>query len=155
MGNRYISARTGAIPFASIDKIRDRRCCTKESRSMKEQLPPHNIEAEQSVLCSMILDPDALKEAVSQLLPGDFYTTAHQKIFGSILSLLKKKEPVDLITLNAQIKRDGCLEETGGAAYLSKLTEETPIAVNIRSYCKIVAILVNKIIFYSNIAIRK
>jgi replicative DNA helicase len=105
---------------------------------MKNTPPPHNIETEQSVLCSMILDPDALKEAVCQLVPGDFYRTAHQKIFASILSLLKKKEPVDLVTLNAQIKQDGNLEETGGAAYLSKLTDETPVAVNIRSYCEIV-----------------
>ena len=104
---------------------------------MNDHLPPHNIETEQSVLCSMILDPDALKEAISQLEPGDFYRTAHQKIFESILSLRKSKEPVDLVTLHAQIKQDENLEQIGGASYLNVLTDETPIAVNIKSYCKI------------------
>jgi replicative DNA helicase len=86
----------------------------------------------------MILDSDALREAASQLEPEDFYKSAHQKIFASILSLVKKKKPVDLVTLNALIKQNDDLEETGGAAYLSKLTDGTPIAVNIKSYCEIV-----------------
>jgi replicative DNA helicase len=105
---------------------------------MKNQLPPHNIETEQSVLCSMILDPDASNEAASQLEPWDFYRTAHQRIFESILSLREKKEPVDLVTLHEQIKQDGNLDEIGGASYLNILTDEVPIAVNIKSYCKTV-----------------
>ena len=105
---------------------------------MKSQALPNNTECEQSVLSAMILDGNSLKEAAYQLEPADFYRTAHQKIFESILSLRKQKEPVDLVTLRAQLQKDGNLEQIGGASYLYKLADEVPIAVNIKAYCKIV-----------------
>ncbi|UCE07356.1 MAG: hypothetical protein JSW07_04810 [bacterium] len=102
------------------------------------QVPPHNIQVEQAVLCSCILNNEALRETVSQLQPGDFYKTIHQIIFKSILSLHKQKEPVELITLTSQLQQDGNLEKIGGAVFLNRLTDEIPVATNIKSYCKIV-----------------
>jgi replicative DNA helicase len=64
--------------------------------SNPQRIPPHNIEAEQSVLGSMLIDKDALLEAAEILLAGDFYREAHQHIFQSVLDLSNKGEPVDL-----------------------------------------------------------
>jgi replicative DNA helicase len=102
---------------------------------MFQKIPPQNIEAEQGLLASCILSDPA--EILDILTPEDFYKQAHMKIFTAILSLYKKKEPIDLTTLLTELKVMGCIEEVGGATYLSKLLD-CPIASNNVLYAKII-----------------
>ena len=103
--------------------------------NMFQKLPPQNIEAEQGLLASCILSDPV--EVLDLLSPDDFYRSAHNKIFTAILSLYKKKEPIDLTTLFTELKVMGCIEEVGGATYLSKLLD-CPIASNNVLYAKII-----------------
>ena len=101
-------------------------------------LPPQNIEAEESILSSCMLDPKAVDHAVDILSPNDFYRTAHKKIFEIIKFLYSKEQPVDAVTVANALKDAGKLEETGGGSFLFHLIDECPIAPNIEQYCKII-----------------
>ena len=103
-----------------------------------DKVPPQSIEAEQSVLGSMIIEREAIY-IVAELLRGtDFYRTAHQKIFEAIIALSEKGEPVDLVTLADELQRRRSLEEAGGTAYLSALAGAVPTAANVEYYALIV-----------------
>jgi len=103
-------------------------------------LPPQNIEAEESILSSILIDPDtaALFDTLEILSAEDFYKTAHQKIFSAIHDLVVKNQPVDLITVKNHLQEAGTLEEIGGGTYLATLVESAPYAVNIRHYATII-----------------
>lgn len=103
-----------------------------------ERLPPQNLEAEQSVLGSLILEKDALFTAMELLRESDFYRTAHQRVFQSIVALSEKGEPVDLVTLADELKSRRLLEEVGGTAFLVSLANAVPTAANVAYYAKIV-----------------
>lgn len=102
------------------------------------KVPPYNLEAEQSVLGSMLLSSEAIIVATEQLQPRDFYKQSHQRIFEVIASLNEDREPVDLITVTEALRSHKLLEQVGGATYLTTLTETVPTAANITQYCKIV-----------------
>lgn len=103
-----------------------------------DKVPPQSIEAEQSVLGSMIIEREAIY-IVAELLRGtDFYRTAHQRIFEAIIALSEKGEPVDLVTLAEELQRQRSLEEAGGTAYLSALAGAVPTAANVEYYALIV-----------------
>jgi replicative DNA helicase len=101
-------------------------------------LPPQNIEAEEAIISAILIDNDALLEVIETLATGDFYRTAHQKIYAAIIDLFDKAEPVDLVTLANKLKEKGQLEEVGGASYLARLVDAVPLAVNAQHYAKIV-----------------
>ncbi|MBI4688279.1 MAG: replicative DNA helicase [Nitrospirae bacterium] len=103
-----------------------------------DRLPPQNIEAEVSVLGSIMLENEAVSTAAEVLSPDDFYRDAHKKIFQSMLDLFEKNEPVDLITLTEELTKKGHLEEIGGASYLSAVLNMIPTSANIKYHCKIV-----------------
>ncbi len=103
-----------------------------------DKIPPQSIEAEQSVLGSMIIDKEAIFAAAEMLRETDFYRTAHQKIFEAIIALSEKGEPVDLVTLAEELQRLHSLEEAGGTAYLSALAGAVPTAANVQYYALIV-----------------
>ncbi len=103
-----------------------------------DKIPPQSIEAEQSVLGSMIIEKEAIFSAAELLRESDFYRTAHQKIFGAIAALSEKGEPVDLVTLADELQRRHALEEAGGTAYLSALAGAVPTAANVQYYALIV-----------------
>ena len=103
-----------------------------------DKIPPQSIEAEQSVLGSMIIDREAIFAAAELLREDDFYRTAHQKIFEAIMALSEKGEPVDLVTLADELQRRHSLEEAGGTAYLSALAGAVPTAANVQYYALIV-----------------
>ena len=84
-----------------------------------ERVPPQNIEAEQSVLGSMLIDRDAIITAAEMLKPSDFYRDGHQKIFTAMLALAERNEPVDLITLAEELEQQKQLEAIGGLPYLT------------------------------------
>lgn len=102
------------------------------------KVPPYNLEAEQSVLGSMLLSKDAVIVATEQLQPEDFYKESHRRIFEVITKLYENREPVDLITVTEALRSSKLLEQVGGATYLTTLTETVPTASNISYYCKIV-----------------
>jgi replicative DNA helicase len=101
-------------------------------------LPPQNLEAEASLLSAILIDNTALLEILEILAPEDFYRSAHQRIFEAITDLFTRSEPVDLVTLANILKEKGTLEEIGGAAFLAKLVDTAPMAVNAAHYAKIV-----------------
>jgi replicative DNA helicase len=101
-------------------------------------LPPQNLEAEASLLSAILIDNTALLEILEILAPEDFYRSAHQRIFEAITDLFTRSEPVDLVTLANILKEKGTLEEIGGAAFLAKLVDTVPMAVNAAHYAKIV-----------------
>jgi replicative DNA helicase len=105
---------------------------------ISDRVPPQSKEAEQSVLGSMIIDHEAIFAAAELLVENDFYSTAHRKIFSSIIGLSEKGEPVDTITLSAELQRNQCLEEIGGSAYLVMLANAVPTAANVQYHAHIV-----------------
>ncbi len=91
-----------------------------------KMLPPQNIEAEQAVLGTILLQEKALLKIVDLLTPGDFYRDAHKTIYSAMLTLFEKREPHDLITVTGLLNDRNKLEEIGGAAYLASLTDIIP-----------------------------
>lgn len=106
--------------------------------SFGQRLPPQNLEAEQSVLGSMLLDKDAIYTAVEFLQEEDFYRTAHQRIFKAMIALSDRAEPVDLVTLAEELKKHQLLEKIGGTAFLVSLANAVPTAANVAYYAQIV-----------------
>lgn len=102
------------------------------------KLPPQNLEAEQAVLGSMLLDEEAVLQAVELIDESFFYKKTHAKIFQAIVRLFDTSKPVDLVTLSEELKNSGELEDIGGASYLATLAECVPTAANISHYAKIV-----------------
>ena len=105
---------------------------------LSDRVPPQSKEAEQAVLGSMIIDREAIFLAAELLVDQDFYSTSHQKIYGGIISLSEKGEPVDLVTLSEELQRKKCLEEVGGRAYLVTLANAVPTAANVQYHSQIV-----------------
>ncbi|MCL5773601.1 MAG: replicative DNA helicase [Firmicutes bacterium] len=103
-----------------------------------EKLPPQNIDAEQSVLGSLMIERDAIAKIVEILHPGDFYKDSHQIIFSAIMALFEKGEPVDLVTLTEELRKKGSLENSGGVAYLTSLLNAVPTAANVEYYANII-----------------
>lgn len=99
--------------------------------------PPHDMDAEESILSALFINNSGF-EQIEDLTPEDFYKGAHKKIFASMLSLRKKKEPVDLVTIAQDLQKKEELESVGGAAYIAYISDSAPMAVNIASYAKIV-----------------
>jgi replicative DNA helicase len=94
------------------------------------QVPPQSIEAEESILSAILMDPDILNDIAAHLNPEDFYRSAHEKIYGSMRELFNRGEPVDLVTLTNALRDSHQLDEVGGAVYLARLMNEVPMSVN-------------------------
>ena len=107
----------------------------EEIKNMR--IPPHSIEAEQSVLGSMIMD-HAVIVASEILITSDFYRPDHAQIFGAIMELYTTGNPVDLITIQDKLVQNGVLEQVGGLTYLVELANSVPTSAHIKQYAKIV-----------------
>ncbi len=102
------------------------------------RIPPHSIEAEQSVLGAMMVNKEAINTAVEIIRPDDFYKQVNKEIFEAILGLFNRNEPVDLITLSEELKRRGTLDNVGGITYIANLSSSVATTANVKYYCKIV-----------------
>ena len=91
--------------------------------SLKDKVPPHNLDAEQATLGALLLDWDAVGIVLPYLRPERFYSIQNQKIFEAILSLYNKGTRGDLLTLQDELRSSGQLDAAGGIAYLSSLTD--------------------------------
>ena len=103
-----------------------------------ERIPPQNIEAEQSVLGGILLEKDAIYKVLDYLKPEYFYHQAHQIIFRTMLELFERREPLDLITVSEELRKNDLLDKIGGSPYLTMLLNTVPTAANIEYYAKIV-----------------
>ncbi|RSN03544.1 replicative DNA helicase [Nonomuraea sp. WAC 01424] len=103
-----------------------------------ERTPPHNIEAEQSVLGGMLLSKDAIADVVEILRSDDFYRPAHQMVYDVVTDLYGRGEPADAVTVFDELQKRGEMARVGGAAYLHTLTAVVPTAANAGYYAKIV-----------------
>ena len=101
-------------------------------------LPPHDLEAEQSVLGAMLVNPNAITAVAELLTADDFYRDTHRLVYGGILTLFERGEEVDVITLSAQLERAGSLERAGGREFVHALAEFVPVAANAPYYAGIV-----------------
>ncbi len=108
------------------------------NESMMDRVPPHNHEAEQSVIGAIFLEPQALITASEILIPEDFYRTAHQKIFQTMLTLSDQGKAIDVVTIAEELSAKKEIEDVGGLAYISELANAVPTAANIVHYAKIV-----------------
>jgi len=102
------------------------------------RIPPHSIEAEQSVLGGLLLDNAAFDKIADLVGEGDFYRDEHKRIYRQIRKLLERSKPVDVVTVAESLDLAGEGSETGGLAYLGELAANTPSAANIRRYAEIV-----------------
>src|SRR6202045_2605188 len=102
------------------------------------RLPPHSIEAEQSVLGGLMLDSAAWDQVADRVRAEDFYRNDHRLIFEAVAGLIERNQPCDAVTLSGHLESQGVLDQVGGLAYLGSLARDTPTAANIRAYADIV-----------------
>ena len=108
------------------------------THSQQGRTPPQDLEAEQSVLGAILLDPEAIHRAIEVVRPNDFYREAHRKVYEAIVSLYQRNEPCDIVTITSELKKMDALEQVGGASYLSALVDSVPTAANVASYGRII-----------------
>ena len=102
------------------------------------RVPPNNLEAEQSILGSLMLDKEAIVKIADFLLPADFYKDKHQTIFEAMLSLYENRDPIDVLSISNKLDEIGKLEEVGGSSYIASLVNMVPSASHVIHYAKVV-----------------
>ena len=106
--------------------------------TVPDKLQPHNMEAEEAVLGSLLIDPDAIIRVATFLQADDFYLERHSWIYETIRDLHEQRNPADLVTLTDELERRGQLSEIGGPAYLTSLINATPTSIHVEFYARIV-----------------
>mgnify|MGYP002771532982 FL=1 len=102
------------------------------------KIPPHDIDAEQAVLGSMLTDKDAVNAAIETLKEDAFYREDNRAIYQAIINLYSKSEPIDIITLKDELESMDKFEQVGGYEYLASLPDKVPTTANVQKYIKIV-----------------
>ncbi|MCL4366601.1 replicative DNA helicase [Patescibacteria group bacterium] len=103
------------------------------------KLPPQNIEAEQSLLGSLLIDKDSVVKIAEVLSADHFYRTEqHGRIYSAIIDLFEKREPIDLVTVTDRLRQTDSLDMVGGSAYLTTLVNTVPTAAHIEHYARII-----------------
>ena len=102
------------------------------------KIPPHDIEAEQAILGSMLTDKDAVIAAIEVLKEEDFYREDNKTIYSAILNLYNRSEPIDIITLKSELTAMGMFDKIGGFEYIVRLPEKVPTTANVEKYINIV-----------------
>ncbi len=102
------------------------------------KVPPHDAEAEKSVLGAVLIDPSAINIVAEFLKPEHFYFSQNQIVYSSVITLFEKQQPVDLVTLADQLKSEGVLTKIGGKMYLSELINTVPSSAYVEHYGKII-----------------
>ena len=102
------------------------------------KIPPHSIDAEESVLGAILIDRNSIVEVAGFLQPGHFYEEVNGEIFSAMLSLFEESRPIDLVTLKEKLKEHKKLKEIGGAGFLAELVNKVPTSAHVESYGRIV-----------------
>ncbi|HOY65519.1 MAG TPA: replicative DNA helicase [Candidatus Ozemobacteraceae bacterium] len=103
-----------------------------------QKVPPQNLEAEQALLGSMMMDVEAVVKAMENIVADDFYQASHRGIYQALLNLYQANRPCDMVTLQEELRAQNRLSDIGGASYLSQLLNVVPTAANADHYAKIV-----------------
>ncbi len=103
-----------------------------------ERLPPQSIEAEEAVLGSILIDPDAIIRVAAMLKPEDFYREKHGWVYETALILHERREPIDFLTVCDELERRGQLDEVGGATFITTLINVVPTSIHVEHYARIV-----------------
>ena len=106
--------------------------------NLKIRVPPHNLEAEQALLGSICLRPDAIYEIMDMVSPSSLYFEKHRIIYETMLELFAKHDPIDILSLSSRLKEKDLLERVGGVSFLTELTATVPSSANIKHYAEIV-----------------
>jgi replicative DNA helicase len=106
--------------------------------TLKDKVPPHNLDAEQATLGALLLDWDAVDKVVALLKSEQFYLQRNQIIYKAILSLSQKGQRGDILTLTSELRSSGELDSAGGEAYISSLTDMVPTSANVEYYAQVV-----------------
>jgi len=104
------------------------------AESLTGKIPPQSVDAELSVLGSLLIDKDAVVKVAEVLAPGDFYQERHNEIYRAILSLYEKRLPADLVTVTEELKKTDKYDLVGGAGYLTNLVNSVPTSAHIEHY---------------------
>src|SRR3989344_8995804 len=107
-------------------------------QELQDKLPPQSIEAEKSLLGSLLLDKNALIKVVDFLQIRDFYKKNHQDIYETALELFEKGEPIDILSVSTRLKELEKLDSVGGSGYLTELVNSVPTSSHILNYAKII-----------------
>jgi len=111
---------------------------TSQSSVSPNQLPPQSLDAERSLLGSLLLDKEAFNRVADIISPGDFYQHNHQTVYEAALRLYEKQDPIDLLSLSNKLKEMGELENIGGMSYLTSLAGAVPTSAHVVTYANIV-----------------
>lgn len=111
---------------------------SKLSTTLNSKVPPQNVEAEQSVLGSILLKAKSFHDVMEIIKPDDFYKDGHRIIYEAMICLFEKNEPVDILTVTNYLKDNNQLDDVGSAPYLASLTSIVPVTSNIQSYAHII-----------------
>jgi len=110
----------------------------KNSKNSNLEPPPQDLEAEKSILGSILMEHKSLIRVADSLTPGDFYDGKNEIIFQSMLELFDKRSPIDVLTLSSHLDDKGKLEDIGGRAYIAELVGAVPTSTHIERYSQIV-----------------
>lgn len=117
------------------DKKRDERI----KKAVEAKIPPQNLDAEMSLIGAVLIDEEVLADVTEYVGIRDFYDRRHSTIFGGMLRLYERHKPVDLLTLTDELKKKDELDEVGGTAYLTELTNYVPTSAHAATYAEMVA----------------
>ncbi|OGZ95477.1 MAG: replicative DNA helicase [Candidatus Sungbacteria bacterium RIFCSPHIGHO2_01_FULL_50_25] len=109
-----------------------------ERKPVEIRMPPQNIEAEMSVLGSLMLDKDSIFKVADFLTPKDFYKPIHADIYETMSDLMQRREPIDIVSVTNRLKEQGGLDGVGGSSYLASLVNTVPTASHVAHYASIV-----------------
>ena len=115
------------------------KLATTIKSELSAKVPPQNLEAERSLLGSLLIDQEAIIKIADQVTPEDFYDGRHGLIFSAILDLYEARQPLDLLTLTNKLSAAGALEDVGGSTYVTELVNSVPSAAHVVHYAGIVA----------------
>ncbi|MEQ8530535.1 MAG: DnaB-like helicase N-terminal domain-containing protein, partial [Imperialibacter sp.] len=127
-----------SLPISRSQPVGKRRVSVNELSAQLGKLPPQAIDLEEAVLGALMLERDALTNVVDILKPESFYKEGNQEIYRAILMLFNDSQPVDLLTVTSQLRKNGKLEMAGGAYYVTELTTKVNSAANIETHARII-----------------
>jgi replicative DNA helicase len=111
----------------------------KKSKAIEAKIPPQNVDAEMSLLGAVLIDEEVLADVTEYVNARDFYDKRHASIFGAMIRLYERHKPVDLLTVTDELKKKDELNDVGGTAYLTELTNYVPTAAHAATYADMVA----------------
>ena len=111
---------------------------SSSAKNKKLRIPPHDIDAEEALIGSILLRPDSVDEVVDMISADSFYSERHRMIFETMIELSKKGTPIDILSVSSRLKEKGVLKNVGGSPYLTSTVSSVPSAANLMYYAGIV-----------------